>query len=112
MEPFSLNWKSQRLCNFVVPSDTLVVAARCSCSGSNTTVKDESELFPLLKNGFIVAYRPVGVGSSIGGRLTFKLTITTFPVAFPGPNSFRSSFVQPINASENKAKQTALKYFL
>ena len=110
MEPSSLNWKSQRLCNFVVPSETLVVAARCS--RSNTTVKDESELFSFLKNGLTVVYSLVDVGSSIGGRLTFKLTITTFPVAFPGPNSFRSSFVHPVNASENKTMQTARKYVL
>ena len=107
MEPSSLNWKSQRLCNFVVPSETLVVAARCS--RSNTTVKDESELFSFLKNGLTVVYSLVDVGSSIGGRLTFKLTITTFPVAFPGPNSFRPSFVHPVNASENKTMQTARK---
>ena len=75
-------------------------------------MKDESELFSFLKNGFTVGYLPVGVVSSIGGRLTFKLTITTFPVAFPGPNSFRSSFVQPVNASENKAMQTVLIHFL
>jgi len=110
MEPSSLNWKSQRLCNFVVPSETLVVAARCS--RSNTTVKDESELFSFLKNGFTVAYSSADVGSSLGGRLTFRLTITTFPVIFPGPNSFRSSFVHPVNASENKTMQTARNNFL
>ena len=82
------------------------------CPSPKITVNGESALVLFLKNGLVTAYPLTDVGSTAGGRLTFRLTITILPVAFPGSNSSSLSFVQLVNISENKAMQAVRKYTL
>ena len=112
MEPCSSNWKSQRLCNLVVPSDIRVVTSCGSCPCSKATVNDNPESFLSLKSDLAAEYPLVDAGSTAGGIPTFRLTITTLPVASPGPYSTSLSFAQPTNASNSKVVQAARKYLL
>lgn len=95
MEPCSSNWKSQRLCNLVVPSDTRVVTSCGSCPCSKATVNDNPESFLSLKSDLAAEYPLVDAGSTAGGIPTFRLTITTLPVASPGPYSTSLSLHSP-----------------
>ena len=72
MEPCSSNWKSQRLCNLVVPSDIRVVTSCGSCPCSKATVNDNPESFLSLKSDLAAEYPLVDAGSTAGGNTDFQ----------------------------------------
>ncbi|MBC5642305.1 hypothetical protein H8S77_05335 [Parabacteroides sp. BX2] len=94
--PSLLNCSSQRLCSSVFPSEPLV------CTPGHVSAKRTTNPGPPCDSERVFEASPAETGSTTGGMLTFRLTLTVLPVAWGRGTPIPSSLVQPQSTSSAK----------